>query len=314
MILLAFQCFTRIIGFTPEYIQVRNNDHHRKTTAFLEALPYLQKFRGRTFLIKLGGSAMEEEALVDRVLQDVVFLEAVGINPVVVHGGGKAISAAMKKHGLEAKFINGLRVTDAETIDIVEQVLTHEINPNLVRGIQSFGGKAVGISGTEIFVGEKTAGRDPATGVAMDLGFVGKVVDCQIAKITEAIQAEIVPVVSPLALDKTTGNSLNVNADVAAAALADKIGAVKLIYLSDVPGVLENPGNPLSILPTLRPADIEVLKTRGVISGGMIPKVTAAVNALQNGVNKVHFIDGRMEHSLMLEIFTDIGIGTEIIL
>ncbi len=279
------------------------NDQIKKADVLLEALPYMQGFRGCTFLIKVGGSAMEDPAVVDTFLKDVVFLEAVGINPVIVHGGGKAISKAMKDSGLEAKFINGMRVTDEETIKIVEQTLARIINPEIVNKINDFGGKAVGVPGTEVFTGEKMKG---------DLGWVGEVNDCKLGLIQAAVAGEFVPVVSPVARELASGKTLNVNADLAACALATRLKATKLIFLSDVRGVMRDPKDDSTLIPSLDPAAIEGLKKEGIISGGMIPKVDSSLESLRGGVGKVHLIDGRIPHALILEIFTDVGIGTEI--
>jgi acetylglutamate kinase len=280
-----------------------NESQIKKADVLLEALPYMQGFRGCTFLIKVGGSAMEDPAVVDTFLKDVVFLEAVGINPVIVHGGGKAISKAMKDSGLEAKFINGMRVTDEETIKIVEQTLARVINPEIVNKINAFGGKAVGVPGTEVFTGEKMKG---------DLGWVGEVNDCRLGLIQAAVAGEFVPVVSPVARETESGKTLNVNADLAACALATRLKATKLIFLSDVRGVMRDFKDDSTLIPSLNPAAIEDLKKEGIISGGMIPKVDSSLESLRGGVGKVHLIDGRIPHALILEIFTDVGIGTEI--
>jgi acetylglutamate kinase len=274
-----------------------------KAPVLLEALPYIQAFRGKTFLIKVGGSAMEDPAVVDTFLRDVVFLEAVGINPVIVHGGGKAISKAMEESGLQARFVDGLRVTDEETITIVERTLARVINPAIVEKINAFGGEAVGVPGTEVFLGEKMKG---------DLGWVGEVTDCRLGLIQAAVAGELVPVVSPVAREWPSGHTLNVNADFAACALATRLRAHKLIFLSDVRGVLRDPADEGSLIPTLDPELIAELKAAGVISGGMIPKVESSLQSLHGGVGKVHLIDGRIPHALILEIFTDGGIGTEI--
>ncbi|MBX7210210.1 MAG: acetylglutamate kinase [Verrucomicrobiaceae bacterium] len=276
-----------------------------KAATLIEALPYMQSFRGCTFLIKVGGSAMEDPALVDRFLRDVVFLEAVGINPVIVHGGGKAISKAMNDAGLQARFVNGMRVTDEETIKIVEDTLARVINPEIVTKINAFGGKAVGIPGTEVFAGEKMKG---------ELGWVGEVTDCRLGLIQAAVAGEFVPVVSPVARETTSGRTLNVNADLAACALATRLKATKLIFLSDVLGVMRDPKDESTLIPSLNPAAIDKLKADGIISGGMIPKVDSSLASLRGGVGKVHLIDGRIPHALILEIFTDVGIGTEIVL
>jgi len=283
-----------------------------KAKALIEALPYLQAFRGTTFLIKMGGSAMEDPELVARVMRDIVFLEVAGINPIIVHGGGKAISAAMAAAGLEAKFVGGFRVTTDEAIDIVARVLTEEINPGLVRMIRDFGGKAVGIPGNEVFLGEKTLGTD-ADGKRVDIGRVGEVVGCQLAQIQAAQQAGIVPVISPLAAELATGRPLNINADLAAAALAKELRVVKLVYLSDVPGLLADPRDPSTLIQSVTRAGADALIADGTISGGMLPKIRSAMDSLNAGVRKVHFVDGRLPHALLLEIFTDGGIGTEVV-
>ena len=283
-----------------------------KAKALIEALPYLQAFRGKTFLIKMGGSAMEDPDLVARVMRDIVFLEVAGIYPIVVHGGGKAISAAMEQAGLEAKFVGGLRVTTDEAIDIVVRVLGREINPGLVRMIRDVGGKALGISGSEVFLGKKTHGTD-AAGNRVDIGRVGEVVGCQLTAMAAAQQAGIVPVISPLAMELATGRPLNINADLAAAALAKELRVVKLVYLSDVSGLLADPLDPSSLIRSVTRAGADALVADGTISGGMVPKIRSAVDALDAGVSKVHFVDGRLPHALLLEIFTDGGIGTEVV-
>ncbi len=288
-------------------------DPIEKANSLIEALPYLQAFRGKTFLIKMGGSAMEDPDLVAKVMRDIVFLEVAGINPVVVHGGGKAISAAMEKAGLEARFVGGFRVTTDEAIDIVARVLSEEINPGLVRMIRDFGGKAVGIPGNNVFFGEKIKGTD-AAGNKVDIGRVGEVVGCQMTHMDAVSQAGIVPVISPLAAELATGRPLNINADLAAAALAKELRVSKLVYLSDVPGLLSDPKDPSSLIKSVTCAEADALIADGTISGGMIPKIRSAVDALHAGVRKVHFVDGRLPHALLLEIFTDGGVGTEVIL
>ena len=286
-------------------------DATNKASALIEALPYLQAFRGQTFLIKMGGAAMENPDLVKKVMRDIVFLELSGINPVVVHGGGKAISAAMRESGQEAKFIGGFRVTPPEAMEIVERTLSDTINPGLVNMIREYGGKAAGVPGTDVFIGERIKGLDE-DGVPQDIGRVGRVVGSQLEKMKEALDAEIVPVISPVASELGTGKPLNVNADLAAAALAKELKASKLIYLSDVPGVLRDKDDPESLIPSINPAEAQHLMDKNIIAGGMIPKINSALDALNTGVGKVHFIDGRTPHSLLLEIFTKSGIGTEI--
>ena len=282
-----------------------------KADTLLEALPYFQAFRGHTVVIKYGGAAMEDPGLVRGVLRDVVFLEAVGINPVVVHGGGKAITAAMKKENLTAKFVDGLRVTDAASVSIIDRVLTDVISPSLAAEIVKLGGRAQNISGKDVFVAQKALPHVDASGNKVDLGFVGDIVSINVAAVQKLIEAEIVPVISPLGRGKD-GQIYNINADIAAARIAQELRAQKIIYLSDVNGVRRDPEDAASLIPSLNPKQIAQLKRDGVIAGGMIPKVDSALESLANGVGKVHFLDGRESHALLLELFTDAGIGTEI--
>ncbi|MCU0796543.1 MAG: acetylglutamate kinase [Akkermansiaceae bacterium] len=282
-----------------------------KAEALIEALPYLQAFRGKTFLIKMGGSAMEDPELVRKVMRDIVFMEVAGINPIIVHGGGKAISAAMKDAGLDAEFVSGFRKTSDEAIGIVEKVLSNEINPGLVQMIREFGGKATGIPGTDVFLGEKMRVID-AHGTAVDIGRVGEVVGCQLGNMETAHRAGIVPVISPLAAELATGRPLNINADLAAAALAKELRVTKLVYLSDVPGLMKDPSDPSTLIHSVNREQADAMMADGTISGGMIPKIRSALDALNAGVRKVHFVDGRLPHALLLEIFTDGGIGTEV--
>ena len=281
-----------------------------QAAVLVEALPYLQKFRGQTFVIKYGGSAMENEELVGRVLRDVVFLEAAGINPVLVHGGGKAITRAMKAAGVNAEFIDGLRVTDEAQIGLIDRTLASEIAPGIVKQIGAFGGRAEALSGKEVLKAKKMAYRT-AKGEDVDLGFVGDVTEVDLARIQGLIDREIIPVISPIARGEN-GEIYNINADLAAGEVAKALKARKLVYLTDVNGVLLDPAIPSSTIPTLTPTSIADLKDKGVIAGGMIPKVDSALEALASGVDQVHFLDGRIPHALLLETFTTAGIGTEI--
>ena len=283
-----------------------------KADILIEALPYLQAYRDQTILIKFGGSAMDNPELVKSLMRDIVVMEIMGLNPVVVHGGGKAISKTMADAGLEARFVNGLRVTTAEAIDIVERTLSGTINPGLVEMVRAHGGKAVGIPGTNVFVGEKLMEKD-ADGNPVDIGMVGSVIGCELSRVKEALSLQLTPVISPLARELGTNQSLNVNADLAAAALARELKPVKLVYISDVPGLMNDPSDPSTIIQSIDRKEAFELIEQGVISGGMIPKVKSAVEALNAGVRKVHFIDGRLRHTLLLEIFTPEGIGTEIV-
>jgi acetylglutamate kinase len=283
---------------------------HSRSEALIEALPYIQKFRGKLFVIKYGGSAMEDDAVIDRLLRDIVLLEAVGINPVVIHGGGKAISQRMRDAGQKPRFVNGLRVTDAESISIVESVLDGVINPDIAARIVKFGGRAEGIHGKEVLVGKKLPPQKEGPEM-VDLGFVGEVTEVNAGPIEEMVHREVVPVISPLARDEA-GVVYNINADIAAAGVAGQLKAAKMIYVSDVPGLMRDPNDRESLIPSVTLAQIERLIADGVITGGMIPKVESAARALRLGVEKVHFIDGRTPHALLVEVFSNKGIGTEI--
>jgi acetylglutamate kinase len=286
---------------------MRNN----KADALLEALPYFQQFRGRTVVVKYGGAAMENPDLVESVMRDIVFLEAVGINPVVVHGGGKAITAAMRQENLTAKFVDGFRVTDEASIKIIERIHTEVISPSLAAKVRELGGKAEILSGKDILLAEKAAPRTDATGAKIDMGFIGEIISTDITQVQKLVDEEVVPIISPLGRGKD-GQVYNINADIAAAKIAQALKAHKIIYLSDVNGVRRDPKDESSLISTLTPSQIQSLKQQGIIASGMIPKVDSALEALAGGVAKVHFLDGKQAHSLLLELFTDAGIGTEI--
>jgi acetylglutamate kinase len=283
-----------------------------KTEVLLEALPYIQAFRGSTFVIKYGGSFMDDPdpAARRRVAQDIVFLAAVGINAVVVHGGGKAITRAMEKAGLQATFIKGLRVTDEATVRIVKDVLDNQVNVEVCDSIRALKGNPLPLAGEHCLTCEKL-GRDD-DGEPIDLGFVGEVTEVKAKVIKKAIADGLIPVISTVG-EGLDGKPYNVNADSAAARIAIALRARRLVFMSDVPGVLANPPDPASLISTLRIAEIEGLRQKGVIDKGMRPKVAGAVRALQEGVERVHLVDGRVPHSLLLEIFTDRGFGTELV-
>jgi acetylglutamate kinase len=290
---------------------MRNQFEVGKAEALLEALPFIQKFRGQTFVIKYGGSAMEDDHLIERLLRDVVFLEAVGINPVLVHGGGKAITQRMREAGKTPRFVNGLRVTDQATIKIVEEVLDRVIRPRIVSTMEEFGGRAEGFSGRDVFQARPLPPQIDGKNL-VDVGYVGEVISLDLAGVREAIDREVVPVISPIAqADNQT--ILNVNADLAAGAMAGALKAAKMIYVSDVMGVMRDVKDPNSLIPTVNRENAAHLIKHQIIEGGMIPKVLSAVDALNEGVGKVHLIDGRVPHALLLEIFTNKGIGTEIV-
>ncbi len=284
-----------------------------KAAVLLEALPYIQRFRGSKFVIKYGGSFMDDPdpSATYRVITDMIFLAAVGIEVIIVHGGGKAISRAMEEAGIKAVFKNGMRVTDAETVKVVERVLCEEIATDICNKIQMRGGLPMKLEGPKIFTCEKLLSRS-VTGEESDVGFVGNVTAVDAARIERYLREGYTPVISPVGKD-TNDQRYNVNADVAAAAVAKAVHARRLVYMSDVPGLLSNPKDPSSLISTLNVDDVAGLKASGVISEGMLPKVDSAVSAIKSGVRRVHFIDGRTPHSLLLEIFTNKGIGTEIV-
>jgi acetylglutamate kinase len=287
-----------------------------KASTLLEALPYIQKFSGATFVVKYGGSFMDSPDANVRhsVARDIVFLEAVEINPVVVHGGGKAITRAMEKAGLKADFIQGQRVTDETTVKIVDDVLSGEINPEIVKTLKGLGGKPVAFAGRDIFKCRKLWLDDRENpGKKIDIGFVGEVVEVNAAPLKECIWCGFTPVISPTALGED-GKIYNCNADIAAAMAAIALKARRLVFMSDVPGLLSDPKRPDSVVPHLKTGEVGELKKNGVIDKGMIPKVDSAVAAVQSGVEKVSFVDGRVPHAVLLEIFTDAGVGTEIVL
>jgi acetylglutamate kinase len=284
-----------------------------KAATLLEALPYIQRFRSQIFVVKYGGSFMDssDAEVRHRVARDVVFLEAVGINPVVVHGGGKTITRALEKAGVESTFVQGHRVTDAVSAERVDQVLSREINPEIVQAIQDFGGKARGFAGSDIFRCRKFSPSGP-DGKPLDLGFVGEVFDVDIEPLRECIRRSITPVISPTARGDD-GKIYNCNADVAAAKTAIALKARRLVFMSDVPGLLRTPGDASSLISHLRVMEVPELRLAGIIGEGMIPKVDGATAAIESGVEKVQFVDGRIPHSVLLEIFTDAGVGTEVV-
>jgi acetylglutamate kinase len=245
------------------------------------------------------------------VARDVVFLEAVGINPVVVHGGGKAITRAMEAAGLKANFIQGQRVTDEATVKVVDQVLSREINPEVVKTVASLGGKAKGFAGTDIFTCRKFFLTGPA-GEKVDIGFVGEVTGVNTEPLRECIRRGVTPIISPTARGED-GCVYNCNADVAAAQAAIALKARRLVFMSDVPGLMRDPGDASTLIAHLQSSEVDGLKKAGIVDKGMIPKVDSAVAALRAGVDKVSFVDGRVNHSVLLEIFTDVGVGTEVV-
>jgi acetylglutamate kinase len=281
-------------------------DEILKAHILVEALPYIKKFSGKTVVIKYGGSAMLDCNLKKMVMQDVVLMKFVGLNPVIVHGGGPEISSFLKKLGIESKFVNGLRVTDEKTAEIVEMVLVGKINKEIVSMINELGGMAVGISGKDGKL--LKAEKDLSNG---DLGYVGKIVEVNIEVIEMLIDRGYIPVIAPVSFGDD-GKTYNVNADTAAGKIAEALKAEKLILLTDVEGVLENVEDKKSLISRMDLEHAKKLMNSGRINGGMIPKLECCIKAVENGVKRAHIIDGRLTHSLLLEIFTDEGIGTMI--
>jgi acetylglutamate kinase len=287
----------------------------RKADVLIEAMGFIRKFHGKFTVIKLGGSVMEDPETLRALLVDVVFMQTVGMRPVVVHGGGKAITAAMEKAGLTPHFVQGRRFTDLPTLTIVARVLAEEINADIERHINKFGGRASGLHhkthqclfGRKLWLENGPAGR-------IDLGYVGEVTSVDVPPIENLCLAGVVPVLPSLAEDEhEEGQLLNVNADTAAAAVAREIQAEKLVFLTDTAGILLDRNEPASLIRGLTPDGCRDLIAKGVIDSGMIPKVEACLTSLEAGVKKTHIIDGRLPHALLLEIFTKSGIGTEIV-
>ncbi|MFO1022022.1 MAG: acetylglutamate kinase [Planctomycetales bacterium] len=290
------------------------DDALHKADILIEAMGWIRKFRDRLVVIKLGGSALEDERTVDNLLSDVIFLETVGMRPILIHGGGKSINSAMQKAGLEPRWVQGRRYTDDATLDIVAQVLAGEICQDLVRQIQTQGGLATGLSylTNNCLIGEKLLlpGDD---GQPIDLGRVGQVTDINRQLIEDTTRSGMIPVIPSVALD-AEGGKLNVNADTAAAAVARILGAEKLVFLSDVPGICRDRHDLSTLISHLNAEQCRQLIREGIIDAGMVPKVEAAIEALQAGVKKVHLLDGRAPHSLLLEFYSNLGVGTEIVL
>jgi acetylglutamate kinase len=286
----------------------------RKADVLIEALGYIRKFHGRFTVIKLGGSVMEEPEALRALLVDIVFMQTVGMKPVVIHGGGKAITSAMERAGLQARFVQGRRYTDDATLEIVARVLAEEINADIVRHITKFGGRASGLhhKTSQCLFGKRLALPGPE-GTAIDLGRVGEVTEVDVPPIENLCLAGVVPVLPSLAEDDD-GKLLNVNADTAAAAVAMALKADKLVFLTDTPGILRDRNEPGSLIRSLFPAECRELIEQRIIDKGMIPKVEACLTSLEEGVGKTHIIDGRLRHSLLLEMYTTQGIGTEIVL
>ena len=288
----------------------------RTAEVLIEALPYIRRFYDRRIVIKYGGAAMEDETLIQSVMQDIVLMKYVGIRPIIVHGGGPRITAWMDKIGKVPEFVQGLRVTDAETVEIAEMVLG-SINKEIVSRINRHGGKAIGLSGKDanLILAEKQETQVPDENgrlTDVDLGFVGKIIGVNTESITALDRADYVPIIAPIGVG-VDGQTYNINADTMAGEIASAFQAEKLIVLTDTLGILRDLSDTASLMPTLRMREIDQLIEEGLIAGGMLPKVEACTTALMGGVYKTHIIDGRIPHSLLLEVFTEGGIGTEIV-
>ncbi len=289
----------------------------QKANVLIEALPYIQSFHDKEVVVKLGGSAMDNEESLKTVMQDVVFMEIVGMRPILVHGGGPAISVEMKRRGLTPKFIKGHRVTDAETVKIAADVLGNVINTDIVKKIVDQGGRAKGIINEDrktLRARKKlmTIANEKGEAEEIDLGFVGEPISIDCGLLLDMILAGIVPVIAPIGAD-SDGNRLNLQADSLASFIAQQLRPEKIVFLTDTPGILTNPKDESTLVSTLHESEVHQLIHRGVVDGGMLPKVKGCLDALHAGVRKAHIIDGRIPHSLLLEIFTEKGIGTQII-
>ena len=279
----------------------------KKAEVLIEALPYIQQFNRKIIVVKYGGSAMSDEELQKNVIKDVTLLKLVGFKPIIVHGGGKEISNWIKKIGKESQFINGLRVTDAETMEVAEMVLS-KVNKRLVAMVEELGVKAIGISGKDgglLKVSKKLSD-------GQDIGFVGEVTDVDPKILLDMIDNDYLPIVAPIGLDKDC-NTYNINADDAACAVAKAVKANKLVFLTDIEGLYRDINDKSSFISRLTASQADQLIGSGIIGGGMLPKLNNCTDAVKNGVNNVHILDGRVLHCLLLEIFTDKGIGTAIV-
>ncbi len=284
-----------------------------KSAALIEALGYIQRFHEKIVVVKMGGSLMDDQHAIDTVLTDIVFMATVGIQPVVVHGGGKEITEALTAAGMETRFVQGRRYTDQRTLSIAEHILCSQVNRRLVDTLTHRGAQALGLHSLSscVLFGERLF-LDAEEGRRIDIGFVGKITQINSFLLKVLCAAETIPVIAPIAMDKA-GNKLNVNADDVAGEVASALQAEKLVVLSDTHGIRLDPKDPESLAGELSEPQIMELVKKGVITGGMMPKVNACLRALEGGVKKAHIIDGRLEHSLLLEIYTDKGVGTQII-
>ncbi len=284
--------------------EIYKEKYLQKAQVLIEALPYIQQFNRKVIVVKYGGSAMADDELKKNVIKDVTLLKLVGFKPIVVHGGGKDISAWLTKVGKKSEFVNGLRVTDADTMEIAEMVLS-KVNKSLVSMVTELGVKAVGISGKD--GGLLTVEKKLSDG--QDIGFVGEVTNVDTKILEDLLEKDFLPIVAPIGLDSEY-NTYNINADDAACAIAKAMGADKLAFLTDIEGVYKDPDDPSTFISRLTVSEVDALIDKGFIGGGMLPKLKNCTDAIKNGVSRVHILDGRKPHSLLLEVFTDTGIGT----
>ena len=284
-----------------------------KADTLIEAMGWIRRFRGKTTVIKLGGSMMDDRVAMHHILLDIIFMETVGMRPVIVHGGGPSINKAMEAAKIEPQWVKGRRVTDAATLKIVEQTLAGSVNERLTQEIENLGGRAINLNfnTTNVLFGEKLD-RDESTGEPLDLGYVGTVTRVDRQPIEALTYTEQIPVIPSMCIDEL-GQKYNVNADTAAMAVAETLGAEKLIFVSDVNGVRRDKDDPTSVIHSMTTDEAKRLIAEDVIVGGMIPKVEACLSTLNRGVGKVHIVDGKLRHSLLLEIYTTAGVGTEIV-
>ena len=283
-----------------------NGKYLKRASILIEALPYIQRLSGKTIVIKYGGAAMLDDTLKQKFMEDITLLKFVGMNPIVVHGGGPDINKTLDSLGIEPHFENGLRVTDGETMDVVQMVLTGKINKNLTAGINSVGGKAVGICGIDGNV-IRAQKKPPVDGV--DYGFVGDIVSVDTKLINILSEDAYIPVIAPIGCDDQ-GHSYNINADTVASAVATALKAEKLMFLTDIDGIRWDPADPDTLIYEISAQDVVSLIAEGIVSGGMLPKAKACAKAIREGVNRVHILNGTIPHAILLEIFTNSGIGT----
>lgn len=279
-------------------------DNNKRAEILIQAMPYIQKNYGKTIVVKYGGNAMQSEELKQAVMDDIVLMQLVGINVVLVHGGGPEINEMLIKTGKKSEFVNGLRVTDKETIDIVQQVLAGKVNKSLVQHLTRSGGRAIGLCGLDgkMLMASKLESED-------DLGYVGEIESVNPLIIMDSLKNGYIPVISTIAGGKD-GEVYNINADLAAARIAAKLSAKKLILMTDIRGLLRDVNDDDTLISTVNVSDVPSLKKEGIIQGGMIPKIDCCVEAVRSGVGRAHILDGRLKHSILLELFSDEGIGT----